>query len=297
MNILPLLLILASAAVLAFILARKFSQLSLLDVETLPDVRERKRKQTVLRERALRFHKKRFSAPVRLPAFAAEFFKQVQLWFRNFVGAVERRAMRARAEAKEAATPAEQFEEKEEVQLLVREADAAAQRKDWETAETHYIAAIKRDASCAGAYRGLGKVYVAQGQFDEAKETFAFVTKLLPNDAPAWIDRAEVARQAGDENAAIGYYRKAVFLNKRRPNVLMKLAMLLRDIGQVEEAVACAQEAVEQEPQNPKYLDFLVDASILLQDKTLAKEALAHLYRVNPENQKISSFEERIEAL
>ncbi|MGH9593790.1 MAG: hypothetical protein ACRD5L_11905, partial [Bryobacteraceae bacterium] len=55
--------------------------------------------------------------------------------------------------------------------------------------------------------------------------------------------------------------------------------------------------ALQSEPHNPKYLDYFLEASILVGDPDAAREALAALEDVNPGNAKLGEFRARIEAM
>jgi tetratricopeptide (TPR) repeat protein len=57
------------------------------------------------------------------------------------------------------------------------------------------------------------------------------------------------------------------------------------------------QKAVELAPNNPKYLDFLLEVSIMLEEKETALETYEKFHAINPENQKLSEYKARIEAL
>ena len=59
-------------------------------------------------------------------------------------------------------------------------------------------------------------------------------------------------------------------------------------------AKEAALQAVELEPQNPKYLDLLIETAIICGDKATAVRSLEELRLVNPDNQKLDSFRERI---
>ena len=55
------------------------------------------------------------------------------------------------------------------------------------------------------------------------------------------------------------------------------------------------KEAVTIESGNPKYLDRLIELSIILKDKNLAETSLSKLKEINPENKKINEYKDKIE--
>ena len=86
--------------------------------------------------------------------------------------------------------------------------DAAALFADGalEMAEKKYIEAVRLDPKSKDAYRGLGDVYLRQGHIAEAKETYAFVAQLDPNDDYVFIKLSELAEQEGDIGTEGGAY-------------------------------------------------------------------------------------------
>jgi hypothetical protein len=68
----------------------------------------------------------------------------------------------------------------------------------------------------------------------------------------------------------------------------------LLKVGQADVAKESILQAVELEPQNPKYLDLLIEIAIICGNKDLALKGYGELRLVNPENQKLSSFKDRI---
>ena len=65
----------------------------------------------------------------------------------------------------------------------------------------------------------------------------------------------------------------------------------------MEDAKQNIQEALDLEPNNPRYLDLILDLSIMKKDKESALYYLEKLAEVNPENNKLNELSERIEAI
>ncbi|MEK7532689.1 MAG: tetratricopeptide repeat protein, partial [Patescibacteria group bacterium] len=149
----------------------------------------------------------------------------------------------------------------------------------------------------AGAYRGLGKVYMKNGQHEQADETFLFLLKLTPHDDTVYVKLGQNAYQAGDRPKAIDYYERGVAANPNVPLRHFELAELYREDGQAEKAMKEYKKAVELEENNPRYLDGLLNSVIELGKVKEAKELLRVLKEANPENQKLEEFEERIRGI
>lgn len=295
-NLLPFFLIIGSLAVIIVIVVRKFPQLSLLDVENLPEVKEEKKKNEYMKrrvqERSLRAHA-RISDWLSVGLLPR--WKKTQAWFRELVQRVERQAA-AMAREKEVKKPLkDKYKKKEEADALLAEARGDAARSDWEAAERKYIAVIRLDAKNADAYAGLGDVYASQGQSKEAKETLQFALQVRPNDEHAILKLAEIAEGEGNKDEAVRYYEQAVLLNDHVTPRFVKLAELLRDLGQFDTALEAIRQAAELEPQNPKYLDMLAEIAILAGNRAVAEAAYGALRLANPENQKLPAFRDKID--
>ncbi len=293
----PLVITLVSLAVILIIVGRRFSQLSLLDVESLPEVKEEKKKDDFLRKRVeAKAKEASVTRHKRLrPVF--EYWKKIQQAFRKYVGQVERAIMHEREKSRQEESPKDKRERQGEVQSLVAEAAYAEAQGDYQGAEKKYIAAIRLDTKYPDAYRGLAEVYRKQGQLTEAKETYQFLLQLDPNDDTIPARTAEVFAENGEIEKAIQYYEKAVLLNPNIPQRFLRLSELMMQLQQYPTALEAIRQALELEAQNPKYLDMLTEISIMVGNKEEAKAAWEELRRVNPDNQKLDMLKDKIEHL
>jgi predicted Zn-dependent protease len=99
--------------------------------------------------------------------------------------------------------------------------------------------------------------------YDQARDTLRFASRLSPNDASVVASLGEIAAARSEYNDAITYFQHAVSLR----------------------------------PRSPRYLDFLLEACIMGGNRAGAKEALARLSAVNPENAKLGEFDRRIKGM
>jgi tetratricopeptide (TPR) repeat protein len=150
-----------------------------------------------------------------------------------------------------------------QMKTLFFEAEECLRTGKLEEAEKKCISVIALDHKNIDAYKKLGAVYLEQKNYDNAYETFKHILKLNPDDVETLLDLGALHKQRGKN----------------------------------EEALANFKRAVELEPGSPKNLDFLIDISIIVKNKDLAEETLKKLREVNPENQKLAEFEERIRAI
>lgn len=247
-----------SFVILAVIVARHFSDLRILNVDTTPGARMKKIKASILAERLGRLGRDRVQklrhglAPFR--AIGSQFKKR----FEERLGALElayldakRKTMRTRG--------------KRTAQIvgLLREAEDAEQVERFEDAERKYIAVASLDPKNVDAYEGLGNLYARTKRYKEARESLEFILKFRPNDASVLTSLGEIALVEEKFSDAFDSFKRAIDLR----------------------------------PGNPKYLDFFINAALRAKNKREAERGLEMMKKVNAENAKIGEWEEKIRML
>jgi tetratricopeptide (TPR) repeat protein len=294
-TILPFILIIGSLTAIIIIVVRNYPQLTLLDVDTISEAKQVKKKNEFIKKRADKKvtatkteWKKRFS-PVVSSA------KQHQLTFRKYVGKIQKTVEEeVRRREKGSAPKINKEQAKDKITSLLHEAARSLDHHEYHDAEKHYINIIRLDGKHKDAYKGLGDVYYAQGQYVEAEQTYQFLAKLDKNNDVVFAKLADVAEENKDYEAAAGYLQRAVELNGSKPARFSKLADMLEKTGNSDAALEAIGQAVDIEPENPKYLDKFLEISIIVGDKKLANKVYQQLRRVNPENKKLPVFKEKI---
>lgn len=304
-SLIPFFLILLSLGIILFIIIRKFPQLSLLDIESIPEVAVERKKETLLKRRIQKQNAQQKNAMLFWLKPVADFFRRLQSKFRAYVGRLERgmhgykKKQQPAVEKNTKPEPQKKIEsvERGNMTALLNDARTAAAEQDWEEAEKKYIGVIRLDAKNKQAYRGLGDVYAAQGQYDEATETFQFILHLDPQDDATLQRLGDIAEDKGNIEEAVNYYQQAVLINANLSNRFAKLADLLYQLEQYDTAIEAIEQAVELEPENPKYLDMLTEISIMSGNQQGALDAYHRLRMANPDNQKLNAFKDRIDKM
>ncbi len=294
---LPFLIIIFSVATLIAVLIRKFPEISLLQVEDLPEVKEEKKKNEFLKKQVKNKNKVKREKKKESWQPVVAFWKNFQLFFRKYVGGIERRFFEQRLRKERDEHTASGQDVAETVQGILQQAQFAKDQGQLDAAEKKFIDAIRLEPKNAEAYRGLGDVYFLQDNFAEAKETYLFLLHLKPTDDNLLMRLGELEEELGNTQKAIEYYEKAVLLNDNFPARFIKISDLMESIGQHETAMEAARQAVDLEPQNPKYLDNLIELAIICGNSNVAEKFFAQLRMVNPDNKKLDIFKERIAKL
>ncbi len=293
-TIIPFIIIILSLTVIIVIIVRKFPHISLLDVDTMPEVKNEKKKMEYIKRRINKNAAKNKQVWEKRVEPLIQKAKQVQLQFRKYVGAVEKNVMKEK-EMKKQQDP-QDVQEKRNIDVTHAYQDGvhALEQGDIDTAEKQFIEAIRLDPKRLDAYRGLADVYVRLTQYQEAEQTYMYILKLDPHDDITMMKLGELLEEMGKKDVAVDWYQKAVLINPNISTRFAKIALLLKDLGHYPTALEAASQAVELEPQNPKYLDNFIELSIMSENLDMAEQGYAELRIVNPDNQKLRVFKERI---
>ncbi len=255
--LIPLAIIIVSLIIIVVIIVRKFPNLAAINIATIVAEREAEIKHKIISERLRRKIMIGWNFFLKLIRPVG---LMIQSEFRKLyqrVLALEKHYQERRLKLSGGSA----LEQK--IKVLFSEAADLINQGELARAEKNYIEIISLDKKNLKAYENLGNLYVKKKQYREAEETLNFVLKHDPNDASVIVSLGEIALAQDKPEIAVNFFEKAVVL---RPN-------------------------------NPKYLDFLIETSIMVGNQDLARRTFDHLSQVNPENQKLPSFKERIEKL
>ena len=288
-NIIPLIIILIGLLIIIVIVARKFSVLSSLDLKSIPAEKEASMKERIISSRLKRNFVRWGSKAMRIigPAGLA-------------VGGFCKQSYKRLSELKEDYKGEEYVSEgnlNEKIEQLFVEAEELKRNNDLSAAEKKYIEIIGIDSKNIQAFKNLAQVYFELKNYEEAKQIFEHILKLKDDDVEAYGGLAEIAKENGDLNKAKDEYLKSLNINSHRSQTYFDLALVYNAMNKQEETRQNIKKALDIEPNNPRYLDTMLDISIINKDKAAAFEAYKKLKNTNPDNQKLEEFKQKIDEL
>lgn len=293
LTIIPLIIIILALGAILIIAVRHLPQAAALEVGSLPEEREARLKSSILETRLLRktndFWKKVSIVFVPFSRFFASWYK---------TGLKQIRVLE-RTYRLHAASPLPDTNQKSELKLqeLLDRSRAAFEAGQLADAEADYLEALKLNAGVFEAYDGLGKIYVKRQEWDQARETFEYITKNWPQHDQAFALLALVEEVAGNLEKAKNLYLHALSINNKVLEYHLNLAEVYQSLGDNEKSLSSLQKAQAMEPNNPKVLDQLLQVSILVGNKSLAGEVLNKIKKVNPDHGKLGELEEKVKGL
>ncbi|MDD5290045.1 MAG: tetratricopeptide repeat protein [Patescibacteria group bacterium] len=170
-------------------------------------------------------------------------------------------------------------------------------QEKYKEAEDVLIEVISLDAKNAEAYLGLAKIYLATDKPEQAKEVYNFILKMDLQNNPALAGLAEMEMAQNNWVGAREVYAKIIAAGTTNPEYYCDYGYVLEKLDDHKNALEMYQKAVDLKPSDPRYLDYLLEESILNKKKYLAYKVFDQLKEANPENQKLDDFKKRIEEI
>lgn len=256
-----------SIITIIIIVIRKFPALAILNVDNIPGKKEAKFKEQIMKQRLERdfssltlfLNKKRRYLGRISSSFLKNHYQRL-LKIKNDLKKYKKISFR---------------EKREKIDILLIKAEEAMDQEAYQEAENFLIEVISLDPKKVRAFLDLGESYRLRKSFKEAKETLEHALKL-----------AEQLKRDPELLAGIII-----------SEIQFSLAGVCEEAGLYEEAIEYGRQALDAEPNNPRYLDLILDLSIMKKDKKLALETWEKLSLANPDNQKLQELREKIDSL
>lgn len=259
-SLIPLLLIILSLLVIMVIVGRKFSTLANLDVNSIPEEKEAKFKEYIAGKRIKR-------RVFKWTSQTSKFFKKLTEGWSEMSERMYDRLKKIKEEEAEEVGEGEEKKE-ERINLLFKELEELDKKENFEKYESKLIEIIGLDSKNTTAFEELSELYFENKKYKESIQTYKHTLRLL--------DKKDVDKIA---------------------EMYFNLAIVYKESDKLSEAREKLAEALKLSPNNPRYLDTMLEISIMKEDKTLAKSTYDKLAEVNPENKKLEEWKKKIEEM
>jgi len=277
-SVISLLIIIVCIVFIIRIIARRWHALISIDLEHLPAERDARTKKKILSDRLRRqfYTVKAGVAEKGLPLFSRvsdSFVDMSQRLHKTVESALQKKMIKKEESLMTTDTPPPTA-----LSRLLRDAQLYFDKGQYDDAEKKYIDALALDSKNLDAYSGLALIYEEQREWAGAQEVLEYLRNHL----------REYVAQDGLDPAEQSSYQM------RLAESLNQLSGVYFDLEKKAEARQAIEEALDLQPQNPKFLDAALELYIILGQPKEARGVLRRLKDANPENQKIEGFEERI---
>jgi tetratricopeptide (TPR) repeat protein len=258
-----LLIVLILIVIILFIIIRRFPSLAILDVDNIPKEKEAKIKEEISRKRI----KRKFSFFSKHFASFVDFVNKIfdSFWFKLKKIKEEKEQERENARLFK-------ISPKDKIDILFSQADDLIKNEKWDEAEKKLLDVISIDDKNFKAFLNLANVYQSQEKWEEAKQTLLYTLKL-----------SEISDEENN--------------NDNLANLNYSLALINKKLNDLDSSFENISEALKINFNNPRYLDLMLDLCIIKKKKELANNFLSKIKKINPENNNISEWEEKIASL
>src|SRR6516164_9197465 len=117
------------------------------------------------------------------------------------------------------------------VSALIREADAARDRRDWREAARLYQLVLEANPSSHAIRVQLAHAYKGLGDFSSAGLNYHAVLKVYPTDDDLHLQIGHLEKLKGNRQEAAAYYRKAAELNPDNSDAMVEYHSLAGKLG------------------------------------------------------------------
>ena len=297
--IIPAAALIISLGVLAYIYLPKFRQIASLDVAALRSVQQKHSKENLIEQKIKRIFRERFTGGwINLFDLAIKASRASVQVFRNIYRRLEKLEKQYEKELLKSAHRQRSLPQKlATIEDLLNEARTLASNGEYGQAEERLLEVITQEPKNVLAYEFLGDIYLEQEQVAEAKETYSFLIKINPENINGLNKLVHIAEKTNDWPGLKNAARQLTDLAGQRAESFFALGFACFNLGEYREAKVNFRRACEIEPGNPRYLDYLLQVSIILKDLRQAENTFRKLSDVNSDNQKLGEFQEQIQEL
>lgn len=265
---------------ISFVIIRKLSEISSIDVSTIPQEKEIEIKNKILTERLSRKTHEQFNSVVSVVkpvwTFVQKNFRSLYQYFVD-LERTYRRKYRPLLSKDDIA---------QNIEDLLQKANDFKEKENYVSAEKQYIEIITLDSKNYEAYKGLADLYMEKKEYAKAQEVFDYLVKLNI------FQQKKMKQRSGPQ------IEEALrILERDLADVYVDSGIVWQSLGNNDSAYDCFEMALKIEELNPRYLDLLLGMSIVLGKKVKAIDIFNTLKKVNPDNKKLEEFGEKIKEM
>lgn len=292
-DIILIVLAVLSLAFIIWLVVKKFPRLKNINVDDMPEIKAQRQKEQILKGRLGRLWKSYFE---KFNNSTLPLQEKVNDFFGEYYNKLKKAERDIKIKGHQRLTTS--VDKLHTANDLLTEAKKHINSEEYQKAEDSLVDVLSFDEHNIDAYKLLAEVYRFKKEYLQAKETLEYLLKLTNDeDAAVYSSLANIAKERGNLKQAEEDYIKSISLSSDNYVYFLALAEVYLDLEENEKSLEIAQNALALSPKNPRILDFLINLSIIMQDKELAMQYLEKLKEVNPENNKISEFLEEIDSI
>ncbi|MBD3251095.1 tetratricopeptide repeat protein [Candidatus Uhrbacteria bacterium] len=286
-----LILALVAIGTIAFVLWQRWTEIRMLDTDTIRKEQERKARDRIVRDRFDRMLK-RVLHPLKHRS------KQMARTLTRSVQRMEQQLAKT-AGIEDTTVPQEESAQdpRRRIRRLLQDAQRLTEQGNYQQAERIYLEILKIDARHFEAYRGLGKLYLTARQYKQARETFDFLVRIQGANDEVFSGLGSIAEIEGNLKEAELMRKRALELNERSGQRHAELAALYMKMENADAAWRHAMRATELDPTSPQALELSVSSAILVRNRKEAEERYERLRLLRYDRNKLQRLREQLDGM
>ena len=155
--------------------------------------------------------------------------------------------------------------------------------------EQYYLDMIKLRPKNLSNYDLLGKFYLEQSDFTEAKDVYEYLCNHEPGNPEFQARLGFCLYQNKQFDKAAAAYQKSLALDSTQPNRYYNLGLSLESAGKPDEAIKNFETAISLEPSSVKYYISLSNIYLKTNHGPKAREVLLKARELEPENEAVKA--------
>jgi len=279
-------ILIISLALLLRIVWRRLPELKVLDISAIPGEKRDKSKNAILEAKFLRQKKTADKKISQIMTPVKSYLSSMTAKLQDNIAVMEKKYKR-QGEVEEVRTKS--------INELFAEAKANISSGEYSQAEKALIEVISRDKKDTAAYEMLFDIYRLTKSFSQAEEIIRYLIKLRSLKYRK-NKGAEPLKREKMEDTEVEVL-ETLDVDDELARYYNDLAGIYELTDKKDKALDAYLKANAILPNNPKFLDKVIDLSIAVGDKGLAKKTYKRLKEINPENAKLEQFREALEKL
>ena len=257
----------ASLAVIVYIFIKKFPILANIDVSQIEAERQAELKKKILSDKFKRSLNRGFKQFLKFATPVGKFLASIFKWLYNKLINLKENYSSEQESINE--------DTDKKIEVLFAEAQDLVHKEEFAKAESKYIEIIGLDSKNYKAFELLAENYLERENYEEAEQTLEHAIKLK-----------EQLKKTGQEISDI-----------EMAKTFFTLGLVYLKLNNQVLASAKFNRALELEPNNPRYLDKMVEVCIIMKDVPAGRKYCQRLEEANPSNKKLKEIKEKIREL
>ncbi|MFH1890191.1 MAG: hypothetical protein ABIJ91_01310 [Candidatus Kuenenbacteria bacterium] len=201
-----------------------------------------------------------------------------------------------RKQKKEALKPADRTG-KPNINIDIIEAQVLVRKRKFIEAEKKFLSLLGSNPKNIDIYIGLGEIYTARKDFETAEKTYYHILKINSRYLAAYKDLAQVLKIQKKWQELKELSKQAIEIGYKETWLHINIGIAYKKTGYPESAEEWFKKAVEMEPRNEAFLDYLLEISIINKNRSLAHKTYNTLLDLSTDRSKLQSYQNKLDIL